>query len=326
MTKVFVSRIIPEKAIRMLQDAGIEVTVWTEKREMHTGELAGICAEYNALLSVGQNVIDASFLQACTHLKVIAQMAVGYDNIDVPEATRLGIPVGNTPGVLSNATADAAFLLMLAVARKAFYMHQKIIKGEWGFYEPTADLGIELQGSTLGIFGLGKIGLEMGKRCRGAYGMNVIYCNRHQNPLAEDELNAKKVDFETLLSQSDVLSVHTALTPETKGIFDRKAFAQMKKTAIFINSARGAIHNEPDLIDALQNGTIWGAGLDVTNPEPMHADNPLLYMPTAAVLPHIGSATEETRNAMARLAAENIIAGLKGERLPNPVNPEVYQR
>jgi glyoxylate reductase len=324
--KVFVSRIIPSNAIDAMQHAGIELTVWTEKRDMKENELAEMCKGYDGLLSVGQNIIDKPFLQACSHLKVIAQMAVGFDNIDVAEATRLKIPVGNTPGVLSGATADTAFLLMLAASRKAFYMHQEIINNEWNFYEPTENLGIELHGKTLGIFGLGKIGFEMAKRCRGAYDMNVIYCNRNSNPFAEEKLHAKKVSFEELLSQSDVLSVHTALTAETKGIFNNSAFGKMKKTAIFINTARGAIHNEQDLIQAMQDKTIWGCGLDVTNPEPMQKDNPLLFMPTAAVLPHIGSATEETRNAMAKLAAGNIIAGLKNERLPNPVNPEVYNK
>lgn len=324
--KVFVSRIVPEIAISMLKNAGHEVVEWTEKRDIEKEELSAICKGYDALLSVGQNLIDKDFLEACSHLKVIGQMAVGYDNIDVAEATALNIPVGNTPGVLSSSTADTAFLLMMAVSRKAFYMHQKIINGEWGFYEPTADLGIELSGKTLGIFGLGKIGFEMARRCIGAFHMKVIYCNRSPNPEAETELGAIRVSFEELLAQSDVLSVHTALTPETKGIFNLGVFRKMKKTAIFINTARGAIHQELDLIEAIRGQIIWGCGLDVTNPEPMTSDNPLLYMPNAAILPHIGSATENTRNAMAKLAAENIIAGLKGERLPNPVNPELYKK
>ncbi len=198
------------------------------------------------------------------------------------------------------------------------------MKGEWLFFEPTADLGIEVKGKTLGIFGLGNIGFEMAKRCIGAYNMKVIYHNRNHNIEAEKELKAEMVSFEELLKRSDVLSVHTNLSAETKGRFDKKAFAQMKPSSIFINTARGGIHNEEDLIYALQNGIIWGAGLDVTNPEPMKKDNPLLTMPTVAVLPHIGSATFETRNAMAEIAAENIIAGLKGNRIPFPVNPEVY--
>jgi glyoxylate reductase len=215
--------------------------------------------------------------------------------------------------------------LMLDTSRKAFYMHKSITKGEWGFFDPTANLGIELRGKTLGVFGLGKIGLEMAKCCIGAFGMQVIYHNRNRNEVAEKELNASRVSFDELLEQSDVLTVHTALTPETAGKFDWSAFNKMKSHSIFINTARGAIHNEQDLLRALVEKKIWGAGLDVTNPEPMRPDHPLLSMPNVSVLPHIGSATEETRAAMSVLAARNIIAGLKGERIPFVVNPDVYK-
>jgi glyoxylate reductase len=322
--KVFITRVIPEKGLQLLQEAGLHITEWTEKRDLTPAELIAYCKEHDALLSVGPNKINSNFLQECSHLKVIALQAVGFDNVDVSAAIQLKIPIGNTPGVLSNATADTAFLLMLAVSRKAFYMHKQIGKGEWGFFDPTANLGMELTGKTLGIAGLGKIGFEMAKRCIGAYGMKVIYHNRHTNKHAEEILKAEKVSFEELLVQSDVLSVHTALTPETQGMFNKAAFEKMKPTAIFINAARGSIHNETDLINALNEKVIWGAGLDVTNPEPMAAENPLLDMPNVAVLPHIGSATVEARDAMAIMAAQNIIAGLKGERLPFVVNPEIY--
>lgn len=322
---IFVTRVIPEVGLKMMEEAGIKITQWEEKRDLTAEELIEKCKQYDALLSVGKNKINKTFLNECKHLKVISLLSVGFDNVDVEEATRLKIPVSNTPGVLSDATADTAFLLMLAASRRAFYMHKKIINGQWGFFEPLADLGIELKGKTLGIFGLGKIGFEMAKRCIGAYDMKVIYCNRNNNPEAEKELNAVKVSFDELLKQSDVLSVHTALTAETKGIFNRDAFIKMKPNALFINAARGGIHNEEDLIKAIEERTIWGAGLDVTNPEPMHPDNPLLNMPTVAVLPHIGSATVETRNAMAVMAAQNVIAALRGEELPNCINPEVYK-
>ena len=322
--KVFVTRLISETGLDKLKNAGIETLIWKEKRELPHADLIKYSKQCNALLSAGYNKIDAEFLNDCRHLKVIALHSVGFDNVDVMEADRLKIPIGHTPGILSGPTADVAFLLMLAVSRKAFYLHEKIKKGEWKFFEPTANLGINLYGKTLGIFGLGSIGFEMAKRCKGAYQMNVIYHNRSKNLLAEKELNAKLVSFEELLKDSDILSVHSNLTPETKGKFDKTVFEKMKPSAIFINTARGSIHNEEDLIEALQKGTIWGAGLDVTNPEPMRMDNPLLTMPNAAVLPHIGSATLQTRNAMSDMAAENIIAGLKGERIPFPVNPEIY--
>ncbi|MGX5818720.1 2-hydroxyacid dehydrogenase [Chitinophaga lutea] len=314
--KVYITRRIPDAGLQLLREAGIAYTEYTEKKNLSPEALIAACLEHDALLSVGGNRIDADFLDACRHLKVISLMSAGYDNVDVPAAERLGIPVGNTPGVLSNATADTAFLLMLATARKAFYMHKRIARGEWGFFEPTANLGIELNGRTLGIFGLGKIGMELARKCRGAWDMPVIYHNRRRNREAEALLGAVYVPFETLLEQSDVLSVHAALTPETKGVFNAAAFARMKPTAIFINTARGQLHNEEDLTGALRSGQLWGAGLDVTNPEPMRPDNPLLDMPSVAVLPHIGSATEEARNGMAAIAARNVIAGLRGEPLP----------
>jgi glyoxylate reductase len=322
--KVFITRIIPETGINLLREAGLMIEQWEEKRNLTPEELIDRCKGCDALMRVGHGKIDAAFLAASNHLKVISLLSVGYDGVDVARATELKIPIGNTPGVVSNATADTAFLLMMAVSRKAFYMHKKIIRGQWGFFEPTADLGIELKGRTLGIWGLGRIGFEMAKRCRGAYDMKVIYTNRNKNELAEQELRATRVSFDELLAQSDVLSVHTALTSETEGKFNRATFRKMKPTSIFINAARGPIHNENDLFEALQSGTIWGAGLDVTNPEPTDKNNPLLELPNVCILPHIGSATVETRNEMARLAAENVIAGLQGKRLPHPVNPEIY--
>ena len=322
--KVFITRLIPEAGLKKLRDAGIEIVQWNEKRELTQPELIEHCQQCDALLAAGYNKMDAHFLNECRNLKVIALHSVGYDNVDIAEADKLKIPIGNTPGILSGPTADIAFLLMLAVSRKAFYLHEKIVKGDWKFFEPTANLGIQLYGKTLGIFGLGNIGFEMAKRCIGAYDMKVIYHNRHRNFEMEKELNAELVSFDLLLKNSDVLSVHSNLSSSTRGKFDRSAFEKMKRTSIFINTARGAMHNEEDLIEALKNGIIWGAGLDVTNPEPMKKDNPLLTMPNAAVLPHIGSATVETRNAMASIAAENIIAGLHGKRIPYPVNPEVY--
>ncbi|MFC3561996.1 2-hydroxyacid dehydrogenase [Pedobacter jamesrossensis] len=317
--KVFISGNIAQSGLNLLEENGISVTKWTESRQITAEELISACQDFDALISVGPNKIDATFLNACSHLKVIALHSVGFDNVDITEANKLNIPIGNTPGVLSGATADTAFLLMLVVSRKAFYLHKKIIKGAWQNYEPTPELGIELNGKTLGIFGMGKIGLEMAKKCIGAYQMPVIYHNRSQNLEAEKEIGARYVSFEDLLSQSDVISVHAALTNETKGKFNLENFKQMKSDAIFINTARGGIHNEADLIKALQEKIIWGAGLDVTNPEPMQANNPLLNMESVAVLPHIGSATEETRSAMANLVAKNIIAGLNGETLPHQI-------
>jgi glyoxylate reductase len=322
--KIFISRDIPSVGIELLRKEGLDVAVCPVDRPLTQSELIGYTKQSDALLCMFSDVIDKYFLNECKHLKVIAQYAVGYDNIDIAEATRLRIPISYTPDVLSEATADVAFLLMLAASRKAFHLHKIIARKEWTFFRPKAHLGTELKNKTLGVFGLGRIGMEMAKRCRGAYNMNIIYCNRSKNSLAEKLLKARKVSFDELLGQSDVLSVHCSLNGETKGIFNKSAFNKMKKTAIFINTARGSIHNEEDLLDALKNNVIWGAGLDVTNPEPMKPDHPLLSMENVAVLPHIGSATIEARDAMSRLCAENIICGLREEKLPNIINPEIY--
>jgi lactate dehydrogenase-like 2-hydroxyacid dehydrogenase len=323
--KVFISRKIPESGLRFLHDAGIEIAEWTVKRDLTSAELIAHCQHADALLSAGGNRFDRELLESLKHLKVISLHSVGYDNVDVASATELKIPIGNTPGVLSDATADIALLLILATSRKAMFMHNSILNGAWGFFEPTANLGIDVRGKTLGIFGLGKIGYELARRAHSALGMNIIYHNRGHHKEAEKELYARRVSFEDLLENSDVLSVHTALTPETRGRFNKNAFERMKRTSIFVNTARGGIHNEEDLTEALKNGIIWGAGLDVTNPEPMRPDHPLLFMSNVCVLPHIGSATEETRSAMSLIAAKNVVAGLKGERLPCIVNPEVYK-
>ncbi len=319
--KVFITRDIPSVGIELLKMEGFNVSVWPNDWPIRQSELIEEAKKVNALLTLLNDTIDKNFLNECKHLDIISQFAAGYDNIDITEATRLGIPVGYAPGAMSDATADVAFGLMIATSRKMFYMHKTIGKGEWGYFRPKANLGIELKNKTLGIFGLGRIGMQMAIRCKGAYNMKIIYCNRKPNADAE-HLGALHVSFEELLQQSDVLSVHCALTEETKGVFNKAAFAKMKPGSIFINTARGAIHNEPDLMDALNTGTIWGAGLDVTNPEPMNADNPLLSMPNVAVLPHIGSATVEARNEMSRLAAINIVEFYKNNKVPNIVNPE----
>lgn len=323
--KVFINKIIPEVGVNMLNSAGLEVTVWREDRLLTREEAIAQCQVHDAFLNVGQKGVDADFFQQCRHLKVMALHSVGFDNVDVAAATRLKIPVGNTPGVLNRATAEIALLLMLTVARKALFLHKKIAEGGWGVSQPTKDLGTDLFGKTLGIVGLGRIGTELGRICRQALDMKVIYYNRGTNLEAEKELGAQRVPFDELLGQSDVVSVHTALTEKTRGLFGMNEFKKMKKSGIFVNTSRGGIHKEKELTKALKDGVIWGAGLDVTDPEPMDKDNPLLGIENAVVFPHIGSSTKETRDAMSRLAAENIIAGLKGEKIPYPVNPEVYQ-
>lgn len=318
--KVLVPLNIPDAGIELLKKEGLEVTKWTKDLPMTKEELYEATAKHDALLSTSNYRLDATFLNANKHLKIISQYAAGYDNIDLVEAKKLGIPIANAPNSMTDATADIAFMLMLAVSRRLFYMHKTIAKGEWQHFRPQAHLGIELKNKTVGVFGLGRIGLEFARRCKGAYGMRVLYCNRSVNIEAEVALQAQKVTFDELLAQSDVVSAHCALNEATKHKFDASAFKKMKSSAIFINTSRGQVHHEKDLIAALESEEIWGAGLDVTDPEPMKKDNPLLSMKRVAVTPHIGSATVEARNLMSVFAAKNIIAFHRGEPLPYPVS------
>lgn len=322
--KVYISRNIPSKAVEVLKENGLEVTINAENKKLTQQELIDACLSVNLLLNVGHADLDKNFLESCKHLKGIALASVGYDHVDLETATALGIPVSNTPDVLSGATADVAFLLMLAVSRKAFYRANEVREGKWKDFEFMQDLGIELNGKTLGIYGLGRIGLELAKKAKAAYNMNIIYYNRSRNLDAEQTVDAKYVNFDDLLTQSDVISAHTNLSAETQYRFNKDTFQRMKKTAIFINTARGKIHHEQDLLEALQQGEIWGAGLDVTDPEPMSPNNPLLQLPNVCVLPHIGSATIETRTQMAIMAANNLIAAKNGNKMMQIVNKEVY--
>jgi glyoxylate reductase len=320
--KVLLTRDYPSIAKELLEKEGFEINAWSEERPMTPEELIAHAKKADAILCTITDKISAEFLNECSHLKIIAQFGVGYDNINIAEATKLKIPVGNTPGVLTNATADTAFALLLSVARKTIFNHKQILAGNWKTFEPNKHLGVELRDKTLGILGLGRIGVAMAHLCKGAYGMNILYHNRKRNNEAEKDLGARLVAFDELLRESDIVSAHCALTSETKGIFNKEAFSKMKNTAIFINTARGPVHNEEDLYHALISKQIWGAGLDVTNPEPMDASNPLLQLENVAILPHIGSATIKARTAMAKLAAENIIGFFKNGSVPNLVNPD----
>jgi glyoxylate reductase len=322
MLKVLVTREIPEIGIDMLVDAGFNVTVRSDANPFSYEELKAEAQHFDALLITSKEKIDRKFLETNAHLKVISQFAAGYDNIDVAAATELGIPVGNTPQAMNNATSDIAFGLMIAVARDFFQQHKRIATNNYPDFKPRADLGIELQGKTLGIYGLGEIGFQMAKKCRAAYGMRIIYCNRKVNEKAATELGAEKLDFDDFLKAADIISIHSNLSPETLHRFDYEALKKMKRSAILINTARGKIIVEEDLIKALKENLIYGAGLDVSDPEPMSPTNPLLYMSHVCVLPHIGSATVEARNEMARLAAENLIRFIKENKMTFCVNVE----
>jgi lactate dehydrogenase-like 2-hydroxyacid dehydrogenase len=322
--KIFITKKIPQKGIDLLKSAGHDLSIHDSASPLTEIELIKASQQADYVLNGGMQKFDANFFQNCPNLKALSLMSVGYDNVDIAAATQHGIPVSNTPGILSGATADVAFLLMLSVSRKAFFNHKRILQGEWKGFDPTANLGIELNNKTLGIYGLGRIGFEFARKAKAAYNMDIIYYNRSRNEEAEQILGARYVNFDDLLTRSDVLSLHAALTPETKNRFDRNTFARMKNSAILINTARGGLVNEIDLTEALKTGQLWGAGLDVTNPEPMDPKNPLLNMENVCVLPHIGSATEETRNNMAVMAASNLLAAIDGKKMPQIINNEVY--
>ena len=321
---VFITKNIPEAGLKLLQEKGLNLTVNPTENVLSRDEFIKICQENDAILNVGSYNFDEDFFQQCSHLKGIALFSVGFDSVDLSAATRRKIPVGNTPEVLNRSTSDIAFLLMQSVARKSFYNHKRIINGDWGTFNALENLGQELYGKTLGIFGLGRIGFEMAQKCKAAFGMKILYHNRSHNENAEKELDAEFVDFETLLAQSDVLSVHSNYTEENNELFNKATFAKMKPNSIFINTARGKFHNEDNLFHALNQNIIWGAGLDVTNPEPMKPENPLLSLPNCCILPHIGSATYEARNGMAVCAAQNIIALFENKKMPFCVNEEIY--
>lgn len=317
--KVFLTRRIRQIGLDMIQQAGHTVTIWENKAVPTPTEFVEICKEHDAIVVADRNRVNQEFLEAVPHLKVIALHSIGYNHVDLATAKRLNIPIGNTPNAGSEATADTAFMLMLTASKNAFYMYQSIKRGEWSHFTPTENLGIGLRNKVLGIFGLGNIGFEMARLSRAAYNMEIIYHNRSRNERAEKELGAKWVSFEELLSQSDVLSVHAALNEQTENKFDATAFSKMKKNSIFINTSRGQIHDELALTEVLKSRTIWGAGLDVTNPEPMIFNNELLDLPHVSITPHIGSSIEEDRDKMAKMVAENILAGLAGEKLPYEV-------
>jgi glyoxylate reductase len=326
--RVFVTRAIPQRGLSLVQAAteslGATLEVWPEDRPIPRDVLLEKIRGIDGLLCLLTEKIDGELLDTIgPQIEVISQMAVGFDNVDVAAATARRIPVGNTPGVLTETTADLAFALLLAAARRLGEGERYVRGRHWQTWSPNLLLGSEVHGSTLGIIGLGRIGQAVARRAKG-FGMKLLYANRTRYPELESTLGIEYTDQETLLGQSDFVSLHCALNADTRGLMSDRQFALMKPTAILINTTRGPVVNQAALYRALANGTIAYAALDVTDPEPIHPDDPLLTLDNLVIVPHIASATVATRNKMATLAAENLIAGLKGERLPNCVNPEVY--
>jgi glyoxylate reductase len=320
--KVFVTRVIPAAGLDRVK-AACDAEVWTDPLPPPPVALRERAADCEGLLTLLTDKIDADLIAACPKLRVVSNYAVGFNNVDVHAATARGISVGNTPGVLTDATADMAFALLISAARRVVESAAYARAGKWKTWEPMGHIGQDLCGKTLGVVGMGRIGFALAKRCRGGWGMDVLYNDPHRSDEAERELGARRVDLDVLLAQSDFVSVHANLTEGTRGLFDATAFRKMKPTAVFVNTSRGQLVKEADLADALRRGVIFAAGVDVTDPEPPSADGPLMSLANCVVAPHIASATVATRTAMANIAADNLLAGLEGRPLPHWVNPEV---
>ena len=319
---VYVTRRLPEPALQSLLEV-CEVEIWDEEFPPPYKVIVEKLADKEALLCLLTDQIDAALMDAAPRLKVISQCAVGYDNIDVSAATARGIPVGNTPGVLTDATADFAFTLLMAAARRVGEAIEYVRQGRWQTWGLTLLLGQSVYGATLGIVGLGRIGRALARRASG-FDMTVLYHDAVRQPEAEAELGVEYRSLEDLLRESDFVSLHISLTEDTERLINAQKLALMKPTAILVNTSRGPVVDSEALYEALRDGQIGYAALDVTDPEPLPADHKLLTLPNLIVAPHIASATVTSRNLMAERAVRNLIAGLRGERLPYCANPQIY--
>jgi len=320
---VYITRRIPEAGLRPVREA-CRVRLWEKELPPPKEVILREVTDCDGLLCLLTDPIDAEVIDAGKRLRVISQFAVGVDNIDLAAATARGIPVGHTPGVLTEATADMTFALLMAAARRLPEGIEKVRAGEWRTWEPLGLLGASVWGATLGIVGLGRIGAAVARRARG-FAMRVLYHSRTRKPDLEAEWGLKYAALDDLLAQADFVTLHCPLTPETYHLIGEAALRRMKPTAILVNTARGPVVDTEVLVRALREGWIAAAALDVTDPEPLPSDHPLLELPNCIVVPHIGSATVAARERMASMAAENLLAGLRGERLPYCANPEVYR-
>lgn len=316
---VFITREVPGSAPEKLRNAGHAVDTWPETMPPGGEALQAHLADADAVLAMVTDRIDADLLAASPKLRIIANMAVGYDNVSPAEAAEAGVWLTNTPGVLAETTADLAFGLLLDAARNLSASDRDTRAGGWKTWSPTAFLGLDVHGATLGIVGLGEIGTAMARRARG-FGMRIVYTSRTPKPDLERELGVAHLPLERLLEVADFVTLHVPLTDETRRFFGRDQFALMKPEAILVNTARGGVVDQDALIDALREGRIRGAALDVTDPEPLPLDSPLYGFPNVVITPHIGSASLATRAKMADMAAANIIAVLAGHPPDNPVN------
>jgi glyoxylate reductase len=321
LPRVYVTRLIPKAGLDLLRGCA-QVKVWEDElpppRELLREELKSA----EGLLCLLTDEIDSELMDAAPRLRVISNYAIGYDNVDVRAATERGIMVCHTPGILTDTTADFAFTLLACVGRRVVEAVRYTREGKWKTWGPMLCLGHDLHGATLGLVGLGRIGSAVAKRAVG-FEMHILYHDIERLPALEKELGLSYSDLDLLLAQSDFVSLHTPLTPETHHLIGARQFKLMKKTAILVNTSRGAVVDQHALYEALVSGEIAGAGLDVTDPEPIDPDDPLLQLDNCVVVPHIASASVATRTLMSILAAENLVAALQGRMPRNPVNPEV---
>jgi len=324
--KVFVTRIIPAAGLGLIR-AACDARIWEGRfpppRDTFLEQVRGV----DGILSLLNDRMDAAIMDAAgSRLKIISNYAVGFDNIDVPAATARGILVGHTPGAVTEATADLAFALLMAAARRIVEGVDYIRAGKWETFEPLVLLGRDIHGAALGIVGMGRIGQAMARRARG-FDMEVLYYHPRGETAASEAAGAKFcATLDELLRKSDFVSLHVPLNAETRHLIDGAALRNMKETAVLVNTARGGVVDPEALYEALRNGVIAAAALDVTDPEPLPEDHPLLGLPNCLVVPHIGSASVATRERMAVMAADNLIAALRGEVPKHLVNPEALSR
>lgn len=319
--KIFITRLIPDLGLALVKEHFPAADIWLADLPPTRAQLLEKVRGVDGLLCMLTERVDAELMDAAgPQLKVISSMSVGVDHIDIAEATKRGIPVGNTPGVLTDATADQAFALLLAAARRVVEGVDYIRNGQWTTWHPQLLLGADLAGATLGIVGFGRIGQAVAKRAQG-FDMRVIY----HSPSAQPAHNAQPVDLDTLLRESDFVSINVPLTEKTRHLVNAEFLAKMKPNAVLVNTARGGVLDQTALYNALKSSQIFAAALDVTDPEPLPMDSPLLELKNCIIVPHLGSASHKTRNLMSKLAAENLVAGMKGDKLPNCVNESVYR-
>lgn len=320
---VVIPQYLHEPGLGLAQDFA-DVTYWPEDSPMPRDRLLAAAESADGFLTHPASRYDRELLSRARRLRVISNIAVGYDNVDVAACTEKGIAVCNTPGVLTDATADLTLALMLAVCRRVAEADRFTRAGGWRYWTPTLLVGQDLTEATLGIVGMGRIGLEVARRARG-FRMRILYHNRHRREDVEADVGATLVNLKTLLAESDFITLHVPANDETRHLIGAAELAQMKPTACLINASRGTVVDQAALAVALRDNQIAGAGLDVFSPEPIAADDPLLQLANCVLMPHVGAATLRTRQRMSELAARNLIAVLRGQPPPACVNPQVLR-